>query len=302
MGYEISRTKKRRVIRRRHKDRRRQFFRQAVVMGKSFFLSVLLGMGLYVLYLGLEQGMSSSVFSVKEIRWSGLHHLKGSGIRDRLATLRGENLFHLDLAEARREVLSDPWVKSVVVKKVFPDQLSIMIVERRPALVEYAGVDFQGTAGLSGEMALLDEEGVVLDEGGVYPKTLPRIIRFDRNRFPDAAVLARSLASRPDVLMDLSDPDDLLIHFIGEKSRVREGVLHLGKKDYQERWLRYLEIEEDLRNRGISHWEVDLRFSDKAIVRRGFSVKKTGSREPSVLPRRDRERMTTNNGGRLGET
>ncbi|HIE65059.1 MAG: FtsQ-type POTRA domain-containing protein [Nitrospira sp.] len=301
MGYAISRTKKRRVIR-RQKDRSGQFFRHAAAMGKSLGLSVLLGMGLFVLYLGLKQGMSSSVFNVKEIRWSGLHHLKGSGIRDRLAALTGENLFYLDLADARKELLSDPWVKSVVVKKVFPDRLSIMIVERKPALVEYAGVDFQGAVGSSRRTALLDEEGVILEEGGVYPETLPRIIRFDRERFPNAAILARSLANRPGVLMDLSNPDDLLVHFTGEKSGVRKGVLHLGKRDYQERWVRYLEIENDLRDRGFSHWEVDLRFSDKAIVRRGFSVKKIGSRGPSVLPRRHREKMTTNNGGRLGKT
>jgi cell division protein FtsQ len=251
-------------------------------------------MGLFVLYLGVMKGMSSSVFSVKEIRWSGLHHLEGSGIRDRLSSLTGENLFQLDLTHARKALLSDPWMKSVTVKKVFPDQLSVMVVERTPALVEYAGVDFEGAGGSSGRTALLDEEGVVLEEGGIYPKTLPRVIRYNRERFPNAAVLARSLASRSDVLMDLSNPEDLLIHFIGKEDGLRNGVLHLGKGDFQARWLRYLVIENDLRERGLSPWDVDLRFSGKAIVKSGFSPKKTGSRRPSVLSLRNRgERRAT---------
>lgn len=257
-------------------------------------MSVLLGIGLFALYVGVKQGITSPVFNVKEIRWSGLRHLKGSGITERLVSLTGENLFQLDLSGVRQKLLADPWVKSVTVRKVFPDHLSIMIVERRPALVEYAGVDFQGAAGSSERTALLDEEGVILEEGGIYPKTLPRVIRFDRERFPNAAVLTRSLASRSDVLMDLSNPDDLLIHFTGDARGLRKGILHLGKGDYQSRWVRYLEIENDLRNRGLSSWEVDLRFSDKAIVKSGFSPKKTGTRRPSVLPLRNRrERRAT---------
>jgi len=289
MGYTISRTIKRRVVRRRGKDRRKQFFRQAIVLGKSISLSLLLGIGLFVLYLGLKQGMSSSVFSVKEIHWSGLQHLEGSGMKARLAALSGENLFHLNLKSARKEVLSDPWVKSVAVRKIFPDQLSVMIVERRPALVEYTSVDFQTSSGSSGRTALLDEEGVVLEEGGVYPKILPRVIRFDRERFPNVAVLARSLANRPGVLLDLTNPEDLLIHFTGEKNGAQKGVLHLGMSEYQARWVRYLDIENDLRDRGISHWEIDMRFSNKAIVKSGFSGKKKGSGRPSVLPRRHRK-------------
>lgn len=232
--------------------------------------------------------MRSPVFNVKEIRWSGLHHLKGSGITKGLESLTGKNLFQLDLGGVRKKLLSDPWVKSVSVRKVFPDHLSIMIVERRPALVEYAGVDFSGAAGSSGKTALLDEEGVVLAEGGVYSEEFPRVIRFNRERFPNAAVLARILASRTDVLMDLSNPEDLLIHFTGEDHGEPKGVLHLGKRDYQARWLRYLEIENDLRNRGLSSWEVDLRFSDKAIVKGGFSPKNISTGRPSVLPLRGR--------------
>lgn len=290
MGYAISRTKKRRVVRHRQKDRRKQLFRQALVFGKAFCLSVLLGAGLFTLYLGLKRGMASPVFSVKEIQWSGLRRLEGSGIRDRLDSLTGENLFRLNLAEARKTVLANPWVKSVALKKVFPDRLSVMIVERRPALVEYVDVKFQKTGVSPGKTALLDAEGVVLEEGGIYPDTLPRVIRFDRKRFPNAAVLARSLENRPDVLLDLSNPDDLLIHFMGGTNGEREGLLHLGKGEYQAKWGRYLEIESDLQDRGRSRWEIDLRFSDKAIVKSGFSVERADTRRPSMLFRRNKEK------------
>ncbi|MFQ5949585.1 MAG: cell division protein FtsQ/DivIB [Nitrospiria bacterium] len=284
MRYAISRTKQRRVVRRRRKDRRKLSWRRVVDFWESFCLSILLGAGLFVLYIGIAQAIFSPFFNVKEIRWSGLRHLKAAAMTQRFESLVGENLFRMDLGEIQHRLLSDPWIKEVTVKKDFPDHLSIIVVERTPALVEYAGVGPEETVGSPTKTHLLDEEGVVLEQGGSYPTAFPRVIRFSRDRFPEVSALARRLAGRSGVLIDLSNREDLLIHLTEGDGRTQKGVLHLGKGEFESKWERFLEIENDLHQRGLSNWEIDLRFSGKAVVKGGFSPKRIRAKRPSGLP------------------
>ncbi|MDC4224900.1 MAG: hypothetical protein MPW15_11895 [Candidatus Manganitrophus sp.] len=65
-------------------------------------------------------------------------------------------------------------------------------------------------------------------------------------------------------VIDLADPEDLMVHF-------PEGVLHFGDAEYPERWQRFLEIRDDLEQRGISDREIDLRYRRKVIVKDGFT-------------------------------
>ncbi len=119
---------------------------------------------------------------------------------------------------------------------------------------------------------LRDEEGKILQQNGDVPETLPRIIHYNPVSYARGLQLASLVlgtlekegAEPAPFVIDLADPDDLVVHF-------PEGVLHFGKEEYSERWQRYLEIREDLERRGISDREIDLRHRRKVIVRDGFT-------------------------------
>lgn len=225
--------------------------------------AVLLGGSLFALYVGGQRLTTAPLFQVREIRWDGLHQLKESEMTSRFRSIAGRNIFRVDIAQIQAKLQANSWVKEAVVRKEFPDRLRIQVVERIPAAVE---VD-------SARPPLLrDEEGKILERNGDAPEALPRMIHYNPASYARGLQLAflvsntlkKHGAQPAPFVIDLADPEDLVVHF-------PEGVLHFGDGDYAERWQRFLEIREDLERRGISDREIDLRFRRKVIVKDGFA-------------------------------
>lgn len=234
----------------------KRFIQSAAKLIRPIGLSLLVGTGLFGLYLGVRQVGHSSLFQVKALQWSGLQHLKEAEMAQRFQSILGRNLFEVEMAPIQRALLAHPWVKAATVRKDFPDRLTFIVVERTPASVAYPRF---GEA-LPETMRLLDREGVVLDEGGEYPPELPRVVHVNPIAYSKGLRLAQLFAKRSDFVIDLENPNDLRVHLPG-------GVLHFGEANYPEKWNRFASVEEDLRRRGFSNWEADLRFSDKVIVK-----------------------------------
>lgn len=219
-------------------------------------LSVLVGVGLFGLYLGLRHFAASPFFKVREFQWSGLRNLKEPEVARSFQSVLGKNLFDIEIAPLQRALLSNPWVKEATVRKDFPDRLTFIVVERTPASVAY----LPPSGSFPETVRLLDREGVVLDQGGAYPPELPRVVHVNAAAYPKALRLAALFANRSDFFIDLSNPEDLQVHLPG-------GRVHFGEENYSEKWDRFSQVEEDLRRRGFSQWEVDLRFAGKVIVK-----------------------------------
>lgn len=181
----------------------------------------------------------------------------------RFRSIMGRSLFRVDITQIQREIQANPWVKEAVVRKEFPDRLRIQVIERVPASVEVDSTR---------RPLLRDEEGKILQQNGAPPEGLPRIVHYNPASYAQGLELA-SLVSETlkkegaepvPFVIDLADPEDLVVHF-------PEWVLHFGGGDYSERWRRFLEIREDLDRRGISDREIDLRHRRKVIVKDGFT-------------------------------
>jgi cell division protein FtsQ len=95
------------------------------------------------------------VLPVKYVEVSGdLHHVAPAQIRDRVtAVLRG-NFFTANTGTIRRELTAVSWVYSARVSRVWPDTLSVVIVEQQPvarwgedAMVNLAGEVFHAPMG-----------------------------------------------------------------------------------------------------------------------------------------------------------
>jgi cell division protein FtsQ len=225
--------------------------------------ALLLGGSLFALYVGGQRLTTAPLFQVREIGWDGLHHLKESEMTARFRSIVGRSIFRVDIAQIQAELQANSWVKEAVVRKEFPDRLRIHVVERVPAAVEVASAR---------PPLLRDEEGKILEQNGELPEALPRMIHYSPVAYARGLQLASLVsntlkadgAEPSPFVIDLADPEDLVVHF-------PEGVLHFGDGDYAERWQRFLEIREDLDRRGISDREIDLRFRRKVIVKDGFA-------------------------------
>ena len=73
-----------------------------------------------------------------------------------LSGLRGESLMWTDLDRWRRRLLASPWVRDAVLRRSLPSTVEVVVWERQPI----------GIGRINGEMYLVDEAGVIVDEYG----------------------------------------------------------------------------------------------------------------------------------------
>ncbi len=124
----------------------------------SRFLAVLAGAlwGLVFYY--------SPALAVGKVEVSGARALNTSSIKTSLA-LEGKGLLDLDVGHIERELIKEPRVKSVEVRRWLPGTVYIDIKEREEAVLWVA----------ENEVFVVDPEGVVLDRSSVI-SDLPIII------------------------------------------------------------------------------------------------------------------------------
>jgi cell division septal protein FtsQ len=218
------------------------------------FLFISISIVFIVGYIGIKAFFVSSYFRVREIRWGGVHQIDPSALNERFRFVLGRSLVYLDLSEIHTALQSNGWIKKSVVRKVFPDRIDVTITERVAVAVELDPS--------SNKMVLRDKEGVIIEEvvesesGG-----LPRMIYYNPRAYAKALELAPLLSERPEALINLSRPDDVWVYLKG-------GVLRLGDRDYQKRWNQFVQVEPDIKHRGLAPWEADLRFPSKVVVRK----------------------------------
>ncbi len=251
------------------------------MIGISFFF----GTVLFGLALGVEHVAASPAFRVDKIAWQGLAHLDEDEMTNRFKFVLGKNIFKVNIQALHQALMAEKWIKTVTVKKDYPNRLMIFVVERKPAAVEYH-LDDQGDRAvrLASAPVLIDREGMILQKGGALPSGLARLLHVNAQAYEKALGLWDLLDHYPGLFIDLSNPDDLLVHITDAGNGKRLGLLHLGGESYAERWARFLAIERHLKNRGQVPWEVDLRFPGQVIVKNGLGVLKpvSGSAPESI--------------------
>ncbi len=235
---------------------------------RIFVVAFVFGAGLFILTLGVEQIGTLPVFKVKEIQWIGLKHLTEKKMEEGFQSVLGKNLFEVDIAVIQERLLAHQWIKEATVKKRFPNRILIVVVERKPASVEYEKGTLMGEkVDFSTAPYLVDQEGITLQQGGPFPARLPRLININPDNYDDGLALGTLAQNRPGVFIDLSDPKNLQVYFITPEEKRQTGLLHLGADRHAEKWRQFLEIEIDLAERGLSSWELDLRISGMAVLK-----------------------------------
>lgn len=74
----------------------------------------------------------SPFFEVSNFEYKGLKILKDEEISNLLQEYENSNILYIDHRDIKRNLLKQPYIESVVIKKVYPDNIIIDIKERKP--------------------------------------------------------------------------------------------------------------------------------------------------------------------------
>ena len=209
------------------------------------------------------------VLQIDSIVVRGNERLSKGEVLAVLTGLRGESLLWTDLEAWRQRLLASPWVRDAALRRSLPSTVEIIVLERQPI----------GIGRIEGEMYLVDETGVVVDQYGPQYADMDLPI-IDGLGIPSgqagvldegraglagrvvAALKANAGISRRLSQIDVSDRHDAAVLLAGDTA-----VIHLGEDLFLQRLQSYLELASALRGRIADIDYVDLRFDDRIYVR-----------------------------------
>lgn len=221
----------------------------------SLLLVSALVIGAYAAFVKIK-----SAFPVRRVTFIGNKHLTADELRVISGIRRNANLITLSGKKVSEKLLESPWIRSVSVRKEFPDTLSVTVSE----VVPFALLD------VNGRLFIINEKGELLEElkGNTIP-FLP-IITGDPSResegLSEALTLAKAMndmglsSERDQIEIVLSKPQEL--------TSVIDGMaVKIGAGEYREKLERLIELEEDIQRRKITVDYIDLRFANRVVVK-----------------------------------
>jgi cell division protein FtsQ len=183
----------------------------------------------------------------------------------------GRNIFHIDLAERRRQLEEIPWVERATIMRLLPDRIRVNVVERQPVAFTRRGQ----------QIGLVDASGVLLtmpaatmaqhhysfpvltgiDPGDPLPSRKARIALYQR--------LLTELDSNGQHIseqiseIDLTDPEDARV-FMPEQGA--DILAHFGEDRFLERYQRYKAHIAEWRQQYPALAAVDLRYDQQVVL------------------------------------
>lgn len=218
------------------------------------------------------------VLEIDRITIRGTDRLSRGEVLAVLNGLRGESLIWTDLDAWRRRLLASPWVRDAALRRTLPSTVDVVISERQPI----------GIGRLNGDMYLVDDRGIVIDQFGPQyaDLDLPIIDGLSAAESGDAMtdqaradLAVRVIASlRPNSAIsrrlsqiDVSDRHNAAVILTGDSA-----VIHLGEDQFLPRLQSYLELSSALHDRVPDIDYVDLRFDERIYVRPAHRTAKPG--------------------------
>ncbi|GJL77468.1 MAG: hypothetical protein NPINA01_04570 [Nitrospinaceae bacterium] len=126
---------------------------------------VLVATGAYAVYLGIQFFTTSPRFAVSQVTLSGDQKLPENELLKWLGPVTGDNIFLLDLEGLSTKLAAHPWVRTVSVRKVFPQKIIVHVEERKP----YARIKLD-------QVYVMDNFGVLLAPETPAYRNLPLVI------------------------------------------------------------------------------------------------------------------------------
>jgi len=249
------------------------------------YVIVLCAVGAVALYRGSRFIAETRLLRVDRIIVHGNERLSKGEVLAVLSGLEGENLLLTDLDAWRRRLLMSPWVGDAALRRSLPSTVEVVISERTPI----------GIARLNGgEMYLVDERGVIIDQFGpqyadfdlpiidgltaapgsvATSGSVPDYSLTDEARAELAMRVMTALRAKPQVARRVSQVDVTDAHNASVILTGDPALIQLGEDQFLPRLQAYLDLASTLRDRVDNIDYVDLRFDDRIYVRPAFAPK-----------------------------
>jgi cell division protein FtsQ len=201
-----------------------------------------------------------SLMPIRHVVFEGNRHLTDEELKDLTGIRPGESLLMVSSAKIGRHVLRSPWIRSVNVRKEYPDSVVLRIEEAEP----FALLD------MNSHLFLVDEKGKPLEELKDASVPFLPVITCDPAREKEGLAEALSLTK---FLMEKGfsserDRIEIIAHKPHELAMTVDGThVKIGAGGYEEKLDRLIRLEEDIRNMALPVDYIDLRFEHKAIVK-----------------------------------
>jgi cell division protein FtsQ len=212
----------------------------------------------------------AQVLQIETITVHGNERMSKGEVLAVLTGLRGESLVWTDLDAWRRRLMASPWVRDAALRRSLPSTIDVVVSERQPI----------GIGRINGDMYLVDERGVVIDQYGPQYADLDLPIidglsaapadggaLTDEGRADLASRVIAALKSKPHIARRLSQVDVSDLHNASVMLSGDPAMIQLGEDQFLTRLQSYLDLAPTLRERVADIDYVDLRFDDRIYVR-----------------------------------
>ena len=210
---------------------------------------------------GTYAALRSPLLAVEDVRVEGAASLDNASLVH-ISGLPGQNMLTLDVAGAQRRILAIPAVRSVDIRREWPNEVVIVVEERLPvAFWSVAGHDFP-----------VDQDGVVLS-AGAPDGPAPRIVEVTPGRalapgdrvHPDAIAFAQRIMAESPRFLEANVAELEYEAAIGV-TVIFDGGLRVtfgDDRSYDYKIAVLSELLLDLSSQGIQPSAVDLRFGER---------------------------------------
>jgi cell division protein FtsQ len=198
-------------------------------------------------------------FNVKEIIISGNYRLDEDEIVKSMNIKKGKPLLDIRSADINERLRENPWIKKVALKKQFPGTILIKVEEAAPMAL----------LSIKRKLYILDGDGNILErikgESIPFLPVIKDISPKNKKDISEALKLIATLSeknflsSRESIEIG-TETYGLFVNMDGEFMKV-------GYGDYSEKFDRWIELEPEIRKRGVLIKYIDLRFKDSVIVK-----------------------------------
>jgi cell division protein FtsQ len=225
----------------------------------KYFVFVALPVFLLVGLVFLASQAVQTLFRVRSVVITGNEHLTDDELKGMAGIGADENLFRISSSRMSSKLAASPWIRSVAVRKEFPDSLLIQISEAEP----FALLDMRG------KLFIVDDKGTMLEElRNIAVPFLPVILSNpyqEKEAFLEAITLAKAIKKTG--LTARKDRIEIISHKPQEMSVNLDGVVvKVGAGEYEDKLARLADIEQEIKRRNISVDYIDLRFANKVLV------------------------------------
>ena len=236
----------------------------------DWFTKLLLaGAVAYGVYLGYQFVTTSPQFEISQVTLTGNKTLPEQELHEWLGPVTGENIFLLDLENLSTRLARHPWIQSVSVRKVFPQDIVVDVKERKP----YARIKLD-------QVYVMDNFGVLLSLETHAYRHLPLIIQpwsgektgLGQNAALEGVIQSlqtmhylNKMSFFADNPIKTADVDDFSrVTFTTQDGRLK---IFMGLETIEQDFQNFLIVRDTLEKDRKNIEYIDLSFKDKIVVK-----------------------------------